>query len=440
MTDNDQEERLYEEVRYKIDELKVALLVGCYDQSTPLDLCHEHLDELEDLATTYGFPSVLKMTCPLRKINASTYLGKGKIAQIKDLAIENKADLVIFDSQISPNQQKNLEELLKCPVIDRTELILEIFSQHAKTREAKLQIELAKSHYQLPRLKRLWTHLSRQAAGGRGGRGGFLKGAGERQIELDRRLVRKRIEGLKRELKEVGHQRSLQRAARLRANFPTFSLVGYTNVGKSTLLRALTAADVLIEDKLFATLDTKTRKFTLPNSQEILLIDTVGFIRKLPHTLIAAFRSTLEEVCYTDILLHLVDVNHPLAIEHAESTYEVLQEIGVRDKPIITVLNKIDLLKDKAILARFKLNYPCVVPISAKEEIGFDALFDAMVAATRDLRIVLKLRIPQKEYRVVAKLMECGNILMRDYDDADVLIDVELPSSLAERFAPFLRE
>ncbi|MEM7175434.1 MAG: GTPase HflX [Chlamydiota bacterium] len=431
----DQEKRLYEDVRYEISSLKTAFLIGCYDYKIGLELCREHINELEDLATTYGLRTLFKAPCPLRKIDPGTYLGKGKIGELATMAAKLKADVIVFDDEISPNQQRNLEQLFQRPIIDRTELILEIFSQHAQTKEAKLQIELAQSRYQLPRLKRLWTHLSRQTSGGKG----FLKGAGERQIEIDRRLVRKRIHQLEQELLAVRNHRALQRQARMRAHLPSFSLIGYTNVGKSTLLRELTAADVLVEDKLFATLDTKSRKFTLPNTQEILLVDTVGFIRKLPHTLVAAFRSTLEEARYTDILLHLVDVNHPLAIEHAESTYHVLKELDIKDKPIITVLNKVDLLDNRAIITRFKLKYPCVIPLSAITKEGVPSLIEAMTTAISDLRTVLKLRVPQKDYAIVAELMERGQVLMRDYDEADVLIDVELPSYLAGRYAAFAR-
>lgn len=435
MTELDQNERLYEDIRYDVSKLKTALLIGSAMYPESIELCNQHLEELQALAETYGLDTVEKVACPLKKIDAATYLGKGKIAELAAIATEKEADVIIFDDEISPNQQRNLERLLKRPIIDRTELILEIFSQHAQTKEAKLQIELAQSRYQLPRLKRLWTHLSRQTSGGKG----FLKGAGERQIEIDRRLVRRRIHQLEKELSAVRDQRALKRQARQRAQLPSFSLVGYTNVGKSTLLHALTAAEVLIEDKLFATLDTKSRKFTLPNAQDILLVDTVGFIRKLPHTLVAAFRSTLEEACYTDILLHLIDVNHPLAIEHAESTYQVLSELGIADKPMITVLNKVDLLPDKSVITRFKLKYPCVVPLSATTGEGFDQLLDTMAAAVSDLRTVLKLRVPQKDYAIVAQLMEQGRILMRDYEDADVLLDVELPRHLVGRFTSFQR-
>jgi len=430
------EDRLYEDIRYEISDLKTAFLIGCYTKSSDLMLCKEHIDELESLSNTYGFEVISKNPCPLRKVEASTYLGKGKVQELVDLAAEMKADVVIFDDEISPNQQRNLEKAFKRPVIDRTELILEIFSQRAQTREAKLQVELAKSHYQLPRLKRLWTHLSRQVASGKG----FLKGAGERQIELDRRMVRDRISRLKKEIEEVRHQREVQRHARIRSGIPTFAIIGYTNVGKSTLLHALTQAEVLVEDKLFATLDTTTRKFTLPNHQEILLIDTVGFIRKIPHTLVAAFKSTLEEAMYTDILLHLVDVNHPLAEEHAESTYEVLKELGAEDKPMITVLNKIDALNNKGILGRLKLKYPRVVGISAIEQIGFDELMRMMMDTIKDLRKIVKLRIPQKDYAIVSQLMDEGRLIHKEFEENDILIEIEIPVHMERKVEPFLAE
>lgn len=431
-----EEDRLYQDVRYEIDDLQTAFLVGCYTHSSRLVLCKEHLDELASLASTYGFETLAKEACPLRKIEASTYLGKGKIQELVDQATDLNADVVIFDDEISPNQQRNLEKAFNRPVIDRTELILEIFSQRAQTREAKLQVELAKSHYQLPRLKRLWTHLSRQSAGGKG----FLKGAGERQIELDRRMIRDRISRLKKEIEEVRHQREVQRHARLRSGIPTFAIVGYTNVGKSTLLHALTEAEVLVEDKLFATLDTTTRKFTLPNHQEILLVDTVGFIRKIPHTLVAAFKSTLEEAMYTDILLHLVDVNHSLAEEHAESTYEVLKELGAQDKPMITVLNKVDLIESKAMLGRFKLKYPRVVGISALKQEGFEALLQTMMEAIQNLRKIVKLRIPQKDYALVSRLMDEGRLIHKDFEGNDILLEIEIPIHLEHQVEAFVVE
>lgn len=423
------DERLYEDVKYELRDLKRALLIGGYERKTDRSLYMEHLDELGALALTYGFEVVGKEFCVLRGIDSATYIGKGKVEEFFALAEELEIDLLIFDEEISPNQQRNLERRFKRPVIDRTELILEIFSQRAQSKEAKLQIELAKSQYQLPRLKRLWTHLSRQVASGKG----FLKGEGERQIELDRRIIRRRISHLKKEIEEVRHHREVQRRARLRSGTPTFAIIGYTNVGKSTLLRALTEADVLVEDTLFATLDTTTRKFHLPNHQEILLVDTVGFIRKIPHTLVAAFKSTLEEAMFTDILLHLIDVNHPLAEEHAESTYSVLKELSSEDKPIITVLNKIDQVEQRGILGRFKLKYPRVVGISALTGEGIEELLQMMVEALKDLRKVVKLRIPQKEYALVSALMKEGHVLTQDYEENDVLLEIEIPASLEHK-------
>jgi len=429
------DDKLYEDIKYDISDLQTTLLVGTYKETATLSLAKEHIDELASLAETYGFEVIEKHVCPIRKIEASTYLGKGKIEELVALAGKLKADVVIFDDEMAPSQQRNLEKLFKRPVIDRTELILEIFSKRAETREAKLQVELAKSQYQLPRLKRLWTHLSRQRSGGK-----YLKGEGERQIELDRRMIRDRVARLKKEIKEVRHQREVQRHARLRSGIPTFAIIGYTNVGKSTLLNALTEADVLMENKLFATLDTTTRKFTLPNHQEILLIDTVGFIRKIPHTLVAAFKSTLEEAMYTDILIHLIDVNHPLAEEHAQSTYEVLKELGADNKPMITALNKVDLVENKTILGRFKLKYPRVVLLSATEKMGFEELTKTMVESIKDLRKVVTLRIPQKEYALVSKLMKDGRIIQKKFDENDILLEVEIPIYMEKQVQPFATE
>ncbi|NGX50624.1 MAG: GTPase HflX [Chlamydiae bacterium] len=428
------EEKLYEDVKYELHDLKTALLAGGYARTSDIPLCNEHLDELESLSNTYGLDVVGREPCSIRKIDPRTYFGKGKVEELSQKAEELSADIIIFDDEISPNQQRNLERIFKRPIIDRTELILEIFSQRAQTKEAKLQIELAKSHYQLPRLKRLWTHLSRQVASGKG----FLKGAGERQIEVDRRIVRKRISQLKREIEEVRHQRTVQRHSRMRSGIPTFAIVGYTNVGKSTLLHALTEAEVFIEDTLFATLDTTTRKFSLPNHQEILLVDTVGFIRKIPHTLVAAFKSTLEEAVYTDILLHLIDVNHPMAEEHAESTYEVLRELKAGDKPIITVLNKIDLVEKRGTLGRFKLKYPRVVGISALTGEGFEELMAVMIDALKDLRKIVTLRVPQKDYALVCEVMKEGRIIEQEYEENDVLLKVEIPANMEHKVKRYL--
>lgn len=418
------------EPEYK--EFKSALLVGVYRQTQDKEQCEELLNELERLAETYGMRADAKIACPLRVATAATLIGSGKLEEIALLSEEHRSDVIIFDDEITPQQQRNLEKYFKKPVIDRTELIIEVFAQRAKTREARLQVELAKVRYELPRLKRLWTHLSRQVAGG----GGYLKGEGEKQIELDRRLLRNRITRLQKEIVEVKAQRHLQRSARLRSGIPSFAIVGYTNVGKSTLLKALTEAEVLVEDKLFATLDTTTRKFILPNKQQILLIDTVGFIRKIPHTLVAAFKSTLEEAFYTDILLHLVDVSNPAALAQAEATHKVLAELGVKNRPIITVLNKVD-VAPLSIIQKLRLTYPKTVQISALTGLGFQELLDMMMREIKNLRKVFSLRIPQSQYALVSELMREAAVLFLEYEENDILMKVEIPNELEHKISAF---
>lgn len=441
--DDKDPDKLYEDIRYKLSDLKTAMLIGHYDESIKKEKCIEYLDELESLSKTYGFDVLEKCPCPLRKIESATFLGKGKIEELIQKRNENEADVVIFDDEITPNQQRNLEKLFKRPVIDRTELILEVFAQRAQTKEAQLQIELAKTKYQLPRLKRLWTHLSRQAGsagGGASGAGGYLKGEGERQIEIDRRILKKRISSLKEQLDAVTSQRKTQRQSRLKSGIPLFGIIGYTNAGKSTLLNALTQAGVLVEDKLFATLDTTTRKFKLPNGQEILLIDTVGFIRKIPHGLVESFKSTLEESVYTDILLHVVDISNSAAEEQAQSTIQVLKELRAENKPTITILNKVDKCKDKSLILKFKLNFPKTVMISALNQEGFDKLYEAMISELKLLRKIVKLRIPQSHYALISTLMNQGRVIHSEYIENDVLLEVEIPKQLDKKVLPFMVE
>jgi GTP-binding protein HflX len=418
----------------ELKDLKNALLVGVYRSGEEKKDCEDYLAELERLCQTFGLHTVGKVSCPIKKLDAGTYLGTGKLDELCQMAQEKNADVIIFDDEISPHQQRNLEKIFGKAVIDRTELIIEVFAQRAQTREARLQIELAQVRYQLPRLKRLWTHLSRQSAGG----GAYLKGEGEKQIEIDRRLLKKRVDRLKKEIEEVVAHRQMQRTLRKRTGIPTFAIVGYTNAGKSTLLNALTQADVLVEDKLFATLDTTTRKFLLPNRQEILLIDTVGFIRKIPHSLVAAFKSTLEEAVHTDVLLHLVDISHPMAEEQAESTMKVLEELGAKGCPIITVLNKSDQCKNPTMFYRFRVKYPKTVQICALDGTGFDLLLEQMMKEISLLRKVVKLRIPQSDYGLVSELMREGRVVHSDYEENDVVIEVEIPLRLESKVEPFL--
>jgi GTP-binding protein HflX len=421
---------------------KTALLLGSYTSTKGKPLCEDNLKELERLCDTYGLEVVGTAISPIKKIDAGTFLGTGKLDEMLKLSDELGADIILFDDEITPNQQRNLEKFFQRPVIDRTELIIEVFAQRAQTREARLQVELAKVKYQQPRLKRLWTHLSRQAgSGGGGGSGGaYLRGEGETQIEIDRRLLKQRVIQLQKEIAVVEKQRETQRRKRLRTGIPTFAIVGYTNAGKSTLLNAMTKADVFVEDKLFATLDTTTRKFSLPNRQEILLVDTVGFIRKIPHMLVAAFKSTLEEAVHTDILLHLVDVSNPQAELQAEATMHVLKELKADGRPIITVLNKIDALQDPSVLHRFRLKYPKTVPISALTGEGFDRLMEQMTVEIGSLRKTYRLRIPQSHYALVSELMKEGRVIQCDYEDNDILLHVEIPGRFESKVQPFIYE
>lgn len=418
--------------------IRRALLVTVPKHTVPKNIAQDHIDELELLVQTYGVETADKMICPTRKFVSATLMTSGKLEEVHARAQELAVDVVIFDDEISPAQQRNLEKVMGIPVLDRCEVILEVFAQRAQTREARLQIELARVRYQLPRLKRLWTHLSRQkGTGGAGGSGAFTKGEGEKQIEIDRRILKRRIDSLQSDLVEVNAHRETVRTARIRSAIPICALVGYTNAGKSTLMNALTEAGVFVEDKLFATLDTTTRKFRLRNNQEILLVDTVGFIRKLPHHLVAAFRSTLEEAVFADILLHIVDSSNPAAVEQAETTIQVLEELGASKQPILTVLNKCDLPESKVISGRLRTQHPRTVQISAVSKEGLDQLEDMVIEELQKARRMLKLRIPQKDYAVVSDVMRVGQIIEKEYVDNDVLLKVDLPSEWASRLAAF---
>ena len=415
-----------------------ALLVSVYQGTAQRHLCEEHLDELKLLAETYGIEVAHQEPCPVRKFDASTFVSKGKLEELVQIAQDQQVDLVIFDDEISPAQQRNLQKVFERPVIDRTEVILGVFAQRAQTKEARLQIELAQVKYEAPRLKRLWTHLSRQQGTGTAGGGAYLKGEGEKQIEIDRRILKRKIDQLQKEIEEVRAYRDIQRASRIKQEIPVFAIIGYTNAGKSTLLNALTDAGIFVEDKLFATLDTTTRKFILKNNQDILLIDTVGFIRKLPHLLIAAFRSTLEEAIEADILLHLVDVSHPMAEEQANTTREVLKELGAGSKPVITVLNKIDKCQNQEMIHRIRMSHPKNVQISALKREGFDELQNIMIHELSKQRRCVNLRIPQSDYATVSEIMRSGYILTQEYEENDVLLKVDIPVVLADKLSHYL--
>lgn len=418
--------------------MKKAFLIATFSGQAQRAVCEEHLQELAFLSDTYGLEVVKILPCNLRTITASTYLSEGKVNEVKELIDQTDADVIIFDEEISPAQQRNLEKAFGREVIDRTELIIGVFAQRAHTKEAQLQVELAQVRYQFPRLKRLWTHLDRQGTGGGSGSGGgYLRGEGEKQIEIDKRLLERQVKRLESQIAQVRLHRETQRTARERSDIPTFALIGYTNVGKSSLLNALTDAGVFVEDKLFATLDTTTRRFELPNQQSVLVIDTVGFIRKLPHLLVAAFKSTLEEAFNADILLHVVDLSHPLAWEQAKASMEVLKELNAEDKPIITILNKLDRLHDPSLITKLRLTYPKTVLVSAQTREGFDALFEMMSAELREQRRQLVLRIPQSEYHLVSQIKKNGGILEEQYEDNDVILKVELSAAEAARLEKY---
>ena len=368
----------------------------------------ESLDELEELVGTAGGKVAGRGTQRLDRVNAATFIGPGKAREFAEQCKEAEVDTVVFDEELSPAQGRNLEKIFECKILDRTALILDIFSQRARTREGKLQVELAQLNHLLPRLTRFWTHLSRQK-GGIGMRGG----EGESQLEVDRRKVRERIDKIQRDLELVMRHRSVQRTGRKRNQWPLGSLVGYTNAGKSTLFNAITGASALAEDKLFATLDPTTRRLCLPTNQNVLLSDTVGFIRKLPHDLVVAFKATLEEVIEADLLLHVVDISSPQVEEQIEAVNVVLDELGVADKPTLMVFNKIDRVTTPGLAKRFTDLHPNSIAVSAKTGEGFEAFMAELGKQLRPVREMLVLSIPHSQSEVIAQLHEVGQVLER---------------------------
>ncbi|MEY2429151.1 MAG: GTPase [Verrucomicrobiota bacterium] len=392
------------------------------------------MEELTELATTAGGQVVGEGVQKLVSPCATTFIGKGKAGEFSDHCRRADVDTVIFDDELSPAQSRNLEKVFNCKVLDRTALILDIFAQRARTKEGKLQIELAQLQHLLPRLTRFWGHLSRQK-GGIGMRGG----EGETQLETDRRRVQDRIARISRDLEVVRRQRSTQRNARQRNHWALASIVGYTNAGKSTLLNKLTGAGVLAEDKLFATLDPTTRRLRLPTNQNVLLTDTVGFIRKLPHSVVESFKATLEEVVQTDLLLHVVDVSHPQADEQMRSVDAVLKEIGAEGKPTLMVFNKIDQLNgNRDVLTRFQERHPHGVAISASNGEGIPALLEELGTQLRPLRDFIELSVPHDQASVIARLHEVGQVIERNYKGKTARFKARIPPHVREEFAPYL--
>jgi GTP-binding protein HflX len=418
---------------YPLNHREKAILVGvelpASRNGVPIDYS---LEELQRLAETAGATVLAKFTQQLRQVTPATLIGRGKVEEIQSALREHHADLVIVDDDLTPAQQRNLEDAFKIRVIDRSQLILDIFARRARSNEGKLQVELAQLDYLLPRLTRQWTHLSR-LGGGIG-----TRGPGETQLEVDRRRIRERISHLKRRLKTVERTRSLQRKERNEVPFATVALVGYTNAGKSTLMNALTQAGVFVEDKLFATLDPTTRALRLPNGDKVMLVDTVGFINKIPHALVEAFKSTLQEVRSADLLIHLVDLANPLYTEQIHIIERVLGEIGAAHVPTILALNKIDVAPD----TQFgHLNNGSAIgscPISARTGAGIGALLD-LVGATLDAgKESFQACFTPSQAGLVARLRERGRIVSEDHDGEHIRISALVTPKLAGQMRKLL--
>lgn len=404
-------------------EQEVAIVVRVVFPDDPIEF--DPLEEVQGLAETAGAIVVCGMLQRREKPDNKTYLGKGKVDELISLVEFHAADVVIFDNDLGPAQNRNLEVALECKVLDRTELILDIFATHAQTYEARLAVELAQLEYSLPRLKRMWTHLSRLKMGV------GMRGPGEKQLETDRRLALKRIHDLKTELAKVERRKERQVASR--RGTMTVSLVGYTNAGKSTLMNSLTTAKVLAEDKLFATLDTRTRRWVLPNWGPVLLSDTVGFIRDLPHSLIASFKATLEETRQADLLLHVADASSPSVIDQIQSVYDVLEEMGIEEKDALLVLNKIDQIEDAGVLESIRNRYPNAVAVSAKQRLGFDDLMkvvsDALSRSFQDVDIEMDIG----NGKLLAYLAAKGEVISTQYSEDSVKVHCRLPQKYLGR-------
>lgn len=414
------------EIRDKPKVVEKALLIGAYFDRREKDEHASLLEELQELVATLGIPVEQAELVFVKDSNRKYLTGKGKAHELIALAKEKGCDVIIFDNQLAPMQQRAWETEGGVTVIDREEVILDIFAMRARTAEAQLQVELARQQYALPRLARMWGHLDRQGGGGGSGGMGAARGEGESQLETDRRLARKRIDSLRRQLEDVKQQRLTQRKERQRVPVPTAAIVGYTNAGKSTLLNTVTGATVLAEDKLFATLDPTTRKVQLPDGQQLLLTDTVGFIRNLPHRLVESFKATLEEAALADFLVHVLDASQDRVFEFHGTTMDVLKELGADDKKMLVVLNKIDLLPaDRRAQVAAHFDKPVMVSLKTGE--GLPVLLERLSEMMLDRTRRVNLRLPQSEFGLISLIHQQGKILKQDYDGNDILIDAIIP-------------
>lgn len=421
-----------------------AFLVGVdlksEDNLLPID---ESLEELELLAQTAGLEIVGSTTQSLNRPDPRTYIRSGKVQEVKLLIEETSADMLIFDDELSPRHQREMEKELgdSVQVIDRTALILDIFAMHAQTREGSLQVELAQYEYRLPRLTRAWTHLARQAGGGGGRAGGVggvgLRGPGETQLEVDRRDISRRISHLKEELEKVRAHRSRYRQRRQKQEIPVIALVGYTNAGKSTLLNRLSDSEIYVADKLFATLDPTTRKVSLANGRDVLVTDTVGFIQKLPTQLVAAFRATLEEITEADILIHVVDATHPNAEQQAQAVFETLEEIGAMELPILTALNKIDILDTPDVLEQRLSHFERAFAVSARTGEGVPELMEQVSRELFEHTRQITVRIPYKHGKLISQFYDNGRVVKAVNEDECMYLSGSIPERMVSLFEPY---
>ncbi|MFZ5516293.1 MAG: GTPase HflX [Candidatus Zhuqueibacterota bacterium] len=405
-----------------------AIVVGMVLGKQDRELVEEYLDELALLADTAGAEVVVRVVQERNVIDPATFIGKGKAEELAALVSDYSCDVIIFDDDLSPAQMKNLEAICDIKVLDRSGIILDIFSRRAKTREAKTQVELAQLQYLLPRLTRRWTHLSRQTSGA----GIGLRGPGETQLEVDRRLIRKRITHLSRDLEKIGKQRSNRR--RRRKDLFNVALFGYTNVGKSTLMNALTTADVFVEDRLFATLDPTVRILNHGGTHKILLIDTVGFVRKLPHDLVASFKSTLEETIDADLLVHVIDASHKHFRDQMEVINGVIRDLHIEDRPMIPVFNKIDLVEDKNLLGELKAEFEKGHFVSARRGMFIEDLKKEIIRIAREQSLTVKFRVDPSKQHQISSIYSWTKVLSWEINDGFIEIEIQFPANLKNRY------